>query len=185
MQAIDALIHRVSAARLGAPAPTAEQRELLFKAAMRAPDHGQLRPWRFLTVEGEALTKLGELYAQALLEKDLAVSEAQLEKARKMPHRAPLMIVAIASLKDHPKVPHSEQRLTVGCAVHAMTLAAFAQGLGAIWRTGELAFDPYVAKGLGLAAHEEIIGYLYLGTPLAPLRAAPVLDPAPFISAFN
>ena len=183
MQAIDALLNRVSSARLGAPAPSAVEREVLFKAAMRAPDHAQLRPWRFLTVEGESLTKLGALYAKALLAKEPEASEAQLEKARNMPHRAPLIVVAIASFKEHPKVPFSEQRLTVGCAVHAMTLAAFAQGLGAIWRTGDMAHDPVVAQGLGLAANEEIIGYLYLGTPLAEFRTAPSLDPAPFIQA--
>ena len=54
MQALDALLNRVSVPRLLEPAPTAEQREVLFAAAMRAPDHGQLRPWRFLTVEGAA-----------------------------------------------------------------------------------------------------------------------------------
>ena len=54
MQALDALLNRVSVPRLIDPAPTAEQREVLFGAAMRAPDHGHLQPWRFLTVEGAA-----------------------------------------------------------------------------------------------------------------------------------
>ena len=35
MQALDALLNRVSVPRLVDPAPTAEQREVLFNAAMR------------------------------------------------------------------------------------------------------------------------------------------------------
>ena len=54
MQALDALLNRVSVPRLIDPAPTAEQREVLFAAATRAPDHGHLQPYRFLTVEGAA-----------------------------------------------------------------------------------------------------------------------------------
>ena len=67
MQALDALLNRVSVPRLLDPAPTAEQREVLFAAAMRAPDHGHLQPWRFLTVEGQAREQLGEILAQAAL----------------------------------------------------------------------------------------------------------------------
>ena len=66
MEAYEALVNRVSHARLGEPAPTAGQLERLFRVALRAPDHGQLRPWRFLTVEGEARQQLGELFARAL-----------------------------------------------------------------------------------------------------------------------
>ena len=65
MQALDALLNRVSVPRLLDPAPTQEQRDLLFAAAMRAPDHGQLRPWRFLTVEGCAREQMGTLLAEA------------------------------------------------------------------------------------------------------------------------
>ncbi|MER8125044.1 nitroreductase family protein, partial [Acinetobacter baumannii] len=80
-----------------------------FQAALRAPDHGQLRPWRFLTIEGQGREQLGELFAQALQNKGEA-SQAALDKARAMPLRAPLLIVVIAKLQDHFKVPKSEQR---------------------------------------------------------------------------
>ena len=65
MQALDLLLNRVSVGRLLEPAPDAAQRELMFRAALRAPDHGQLRPWRFITVDGEARARLGELFAEA------------------------------------------------------------------------------------------------------------------------
>ncbi|MBF7144650.1 MULTISPECIES: NAD(P)H nitroreductase [Pseudomonas] len=171
MQALQALLERVSVSRLIDPAPSAAQRELMFEAAMRAPDHGQLRPWRFLTVEGDARLALGELLAQAAAAKDDA-NEAAIEKARKGPLRAPLVVVAVAVVQPHPKVPASEQVLTAGCAVHGLLLAAYAQGLGAMWRSGELSFAPSVAAGLGLAEHEQIIGFIYLGTPAHDIRPA-------------
>ena len=184
MEALDALLNRVSVPRLMEPAPNAAQREALFQAALRAPDHGQLRPWRFLTVEGQAREKLGQLLAEAVkLEGD--TSEAALDKARAMPLRAPLLVVVIARLQDHFKVPASEQRLAAGCAAHGILLAAHAQGIGAVWRTGELSYSKHVAKGLGLADNEEIIAFLYLGTPLNEPRTAPVLATADFVSAWG
>ena len=43
-------------------------------------------------------------------------------------------------------------------------LAAFAQNVGAMWRTGPMATHPVVHHGLGLESHERIISFLYLGT---------------------
>lgn len=184
MEALDALINRVSVARLGEPAPTPAQRELLFRAALRAPDHGQLRPWRFLTVEGAAREQLGELLARAQLAREPQAPAAMLDKARGMPLRAPLLVVVIACLKDHPKVPEVEQLLAAGCAAHGLLLAAHAQGIGAIWRTGELSHDQTVQAGLGLAQNERIVGFLYLGTPQGELRKPQALEPADFVAGW-
>ena len=89
MEALDALLNRVSVPRLTDPAPNAAQREALFQAALRAPDHGQLRPWRFLTIEGQGREKLGELFAEALQSKGYS-SLAALDTPRAMPLRGPL-----------------------------------------------------------------------------------------------
>ncbi|MEK1913888.1 MAG: nitroreductase family protein [Pseudomonas chlororaphis] len=185
MEALDALLNRVSVPRLVDPAPTAAQREALFAAALRAPDHGQLRPWRFLTVEGAAREQLGELLVEAVQLQGGEVTQAALDKARAMPLRAPLVVVVVARLQEHVKVPKSEQRLAAGCAAHGILLAAYAQGIGAVWRTGELSYSPYVAKGLGLGEGEEIIAFLYLGTPLNEPRVAPKVDATEFVSAWS
>ncbi|GAB3474013.1 nitroreductase family protein [Azotobacter salinestris] len=184
MEALDALLNRVSVARLRDPAPSAEQREHLFAAALRAPDHAQLRPWRFLTVEGEARAHLGELFASAIAASQPEAREEVLQKARSAPLRAPLLVVVIASLKEHPRVPDVEQILSAGCAAHALLVAAHAQGLGAMWRTGDAAYDPRVAAGLGLTGNERIIGFLYLGTPEGEPRLPHRLNVADFVSAW-
>lgn len=184
MDAVDALLNRVSVPRLREPAPDAAQRELLFRAALRAPDHGQLRPWRFLTVEGAARERLGELFAQALAAGTDGASEEALAKARAMPLRAPLLVVVIARVQAHFKVPAQEQVIAAGCAAHAMLLAAHAQGIGAVWRTGELAYNARVAAGLGLAENEQVIAFLYMGTPERELRTPQPLAVADFVSAW-
>ena len=181
MEALDALLNRVSVPRLVEPAPSAEQRDVMYRVALRAPDHGQLRPWRFLSIEGESLNRLGELYAQAVGLDQNASSES-IEKARLMPLRAPLIVVVIACPKEHPKVPEVEQLMAASCAAHGMLLAAHAQGVGAVWRTGAMAYDAHVAAGLGLSGAEQIVGYLYLGMPERELRKAQPLDPADFVS---
>jgi len=181
MDALDALLNRVSAPRLIEPAPTEEQRQVLFRAALRAPDHAQLRPWRFLTVEGRARNELGELFASAL---GADTAPETIAKTLAMPLRAPLLVVVIARVQEHPKVPAQEQVLAAGCAAHGILLAAHAQGIGAVWRTGELAYNARVAKGLGLADNEQIIAYLYLGTPERELRTPHDLPVEEFVTAW-
>ncbi|MES2820792.1 MAG: nitroreductase family protein [Pseudomonadota bacterium] len=185
MDALEALLTRVSAPRLVDPAPDAAQRDLLFRAALRAPDHGQLRPWRFITVEGAARARLGEVLARALLSGNPEAPMEALDKAHAMPLRAPLLVLVVARVQDHPKVPPQEQVLAAGCAAHAILLAAHAQGIGAVWRTGELSYSAPLAAALGLAAGEQLIAFLYLGTPERALRIPAVLEPADFVSTWT
>ncbi|MHA6493849.1 nitroreductase family protein [Pseudomonas borbori] len=185
MDALDGLLNRVSVPRLREPAPDIAQRELLFRAALRAPDHGQLRPWRFLTIEGAAREQLGELFVEALAgaSSEPLSDEAQ-AKARAMPLRAPLLVVVIARVHANGKVPAQEQVIAAGCAAHGILLAAHAQGIGAVWRTGELAYNTLVGSRLGLSEAEQIIGFLYLGTPERELRTPPQLQVADFVTAW-
>ncbi|KUM43183.1 nitroreductase family protein [Pseudomonas sp. EpS/L25] len=174
MDALEALCNRASVGRLTEPGPSVEQLELLLRVADRAPDHKLLRPWRLILVSGEGRERLGELYAEALLRREPGVDAAALDKARRMPLRAPLVIAVVASPQEHPKVPLQEQIITAGCVAHGLVNAAFALGLGAVWRSGEFSYDPWVLRGLGLAAEEQLVGYIYLGTPeVAPRVPAP------------
>jgi nitroreductase len=185
MQALDVLLNRVSVPRLIDPAPDAARREVMFGAALRAPDHGQLRPYRFITVEGAARERMGDLLVQALQAFGGEVTPQALEKARLGPLRAPLVVVVVACLQEHYKVPKTEQLITAGCAAHGVLLAAYALGVGAVWRSGDLSYSPVVAEGFGLAAGEEVIGFLYLGTPLNPPRVAAKVDVAGYVSGWQ
>lgn len=164
MNALDMLHRRSSSPVLSDPAPTPAQLEVLWQAAARAPDHALLRPYRFLVIEGPERAVLGELFVKAASAKNSQIEATRLEKIRSMPLRAPMLLVAVAVTQDHPKVPEVEQVITAGCATQAIIQAAFALGLGAMWRTGEMAFDTQVKAGLGLQSHEQIIGFIYLGS---------------------
>ncbi len=164
MDALDALHLRSSVPKLGDPLPPQEMLDNIYKAAFRAADHAVLRPWRFLVIQGEARQRLGELFVQAGLDGKAELDAAALEKLRAKPLRAPLILVCVSSFKPHPKVPEIEQHLSAAAATQNMLTAAFAQGLGAMWRTGSLAYNAVVKSGLGLSPEEKIIGFLYIGT---------------------
>ena len=170
MDAKQLLLTRQSTPRLVAPAPTAEQLSFLLDAAARVPDHGAITPWEFIIAVDDGLNKLAEVFVNAAKQK--GADEAFLNKASNMPHRAPMVITVVAKTKQHDKVPVLEQQLAVGCATMAMQQAAFSIGLGAVWRTGDFAFDPIVNQQLGLTADDQIIGFLYVGTPavVAPIK---------------
>lgn len=177
MDAIELLLNRASVApRLHGEAPVAEEAlETILQAAVRAPDHGRLRPWRFLLIRGTARERLGEVFADALLRRAPDASQTMIRKERERPLRSPLVITVIARLtRDHPKVPEIEQMMSAGAAAYNMVLAAQALGLGAIWVTGANAYDEHVLQALGLGKDEKLAGYVYVG----PLReGARVITP--------
>lgn len=160
MQALELLLERHSIAKLAEPAPEGEVLEAIYHAGLKTPDHGGLAPWRFIEVSGQGLDKLSAIFKEAA-----DTEQGDPEKAANMPYRAPLIIIAIAHIKPHPKVPNVEQLLSAGCAVHAMQMAAQAQGFNGIWRTGAMSYSESVNQALGLTENEQIVGFLYLGTP--------------------
>lgn len=172
MSFLDVLVSRSSVATLVEPAPAAEVLDKMFAAAVSAPDHGRLRPWRFIVIEGTGLARLGDVMAEALRRREPGCPEAKLAAERKKPLRAPMIVVAAAVMAEHPGVPKIEQIVAVGAAVENLLLAAHALGYGGFWRTGAAAHDPEVKRQLGLAAADEIVGFIYLGTAGAATAAA-------------
>ena len=162
MEAVEALLSRVSAPRLTGTVPDSLLADML-QAAQRAPDHAQLAPYRFLVITGEGRAALGALMVAARLAAAPDTDAATLAKLRLKPLRAPMMIIGIAAPTPHPKVPEIEQLLTAGIALQNMSSMAWARGFGAIWRTGDLAYNHHVQAGLGLAEHEQVTGFLYVG----------------------
>lgn len=173
MDALSLLHNRNSMPQLQAPGPDKTQLEDILKAALRAPDHAWLRPWRFLVIEGEGLHELGELFVTAACNQHGELDEAKKEKMRRKPLRAPLIITVIACFQKHHKIPRDEQLIAAGCAAHGLILAAHALGFGAMWRTGDNAEYPVVREGLGVTADEQIIGFIYLGTPANSYKPLP------------
>lgn len=183
MDALTLLLNRRSASRLTTPAPDSKALDAILQAGMRAPDHGALKPWRFVVMQNEGIERFSQLLHKAAVTSNLG-PEVE-EKAKNAPFRAPLIITVIATVKQHPKVPEWEQIVAAGCSVQAMQMAAVAQGFGGIWRSGSWTHDAVVREGLGCGEHDHIVGFLYLGTPSlsAPTTVSPA-DLTDFVTYF-
>jgi nitroreductase len=164
MQAIDALLRRHSARGLTEPAPDDGALELIFESATRAPDHGRLRPWRFIVIKSEDRGRFGDLLAEHAQRTRLNASPEALEKERKKAFRAPLLVIVAAVVTPDGKIPEIEQVLSAGAAAQNMLLAAFVLGFNAVWKTGGAAYDDQVKESLGLQSKDRIVGFLYMGT---------------------
>src|SRR5512132_202774 len=116
MELIEALNSRATAKTYGADAPTKEHLAIALQAAVRAPDHGRLRPWRFMIIEGEQRRRFGELLAASARRRVPGLSEGDLQRERDKAMRAPLIIVTVCRVVPGTKVPAVEQILAAGAA---------------------------------------------------------------------
>jgi len=163
MELIEALNTRTTAKTYGDTAPTKEHLAIALQAAVRAPDHGRLRPWRFMIIEGAQRRKFGDLLAASALRRVPGLSEGDLQRERDKAMRAPMVIVVVCRIVPGTKVPAIEQILAAGAAAQNILLALHALGYANAWKTGEAAYDTDVKKSLGLAADDHIVGFIYAG----------------------
>ncbi len=181
MDALTALHTRNSVNLLCEPGPSKSQLENIFKAGLRACDHKSLAPWKYLVIEGGAREKFGLLMAEVKrISNSGELDDALASKLASKPFRAPTILVVAAKITEHEKVPEIEQILSAGAGAQMMMVAAHAQGVGAIWRSGSMMFHPAMREGLGLDEKDHIVGFLYLGTPSAT-KALPTLKSEDFV----
>ncbi len=165
----------VPSKQLGEPGPDHATLLRMLTSAVRVPDHGKLVPFRFIRLQGEARHALGDLLAARTLHLQPDAADAVVEKDRARFSHAPVIVTVVARLTPGHKVPEQEQLLSAGCACFALLQAAQALGYGAQWLTAWMAYDPEVARYLGLAEGECIVGFIHIGTPTreAPERQRP------------
>ncbi len=181
MSHLEKLLSRKSHNKLISPAPSKIQVETMMKAALRAPDHAQLKPWRYQVFTGESLKRLGDHFVSASLSANSDLTSDKIEKIRNKPLRAPMVIVAIVNLVEHRKVPEIEQILSAGASVQNLIMAAHFMQIGAMWRTGDLAFNRNLMDMLGLLNNESIVGFVYLGQEEGNKKPVPMVDQTDFV----
>jgi nitroreductase len=160
-----------------APGPDEGQIARMLAIATRVPDHGNLAPWRFVAIDDRAA--FAALLDRAYRAEQRAMpSRLELKANRDFAHQAPVLVVAVFCPDRQSKVPLWEQQLSMGAVVLNLELAATAQGYVAGWLTGWAAYSPAVARTLGLDDHEQIAGFIFVGSPSAPLqeRSRPLLS---------
>jgi nitroreductase len=167
MDLFEAIETRSSAARLTGPGPNAEQLDRLMRAAAHAPDHGRLKPWRFIILDGPDRVLFAKAAAAAKRARVPAMTDEQMALEQEKFVRSPVIVLAACVLeRSKTKVPEIEQVIAVGAAVENLFLAAHALGFGVMWKTGAAAYDPAVKAVVGLRPDDHIVAILHLGTRL-------------------
>ncbi|MCA0758692.1 nitroreductase [Paenibacillus sp. N4] len=152
--------------------------EKVLESAIWAPSHHNTQPWKFIVMTGDGRSRLAEGYARVSAAAAPGLSgqplEDRLAKERTKAFRAPVVIAAVCSPSDDPRAVLAEELAAAHAAVQNLLLAAHANGLGAIWRSGEPMYHSLMKETFGLSAKEQLVGLVYLGypdmTPLEPAR---------------
>lgn len=162
------LAHRRSTkiAQLGDHGPDRAQVLDILRLAVRVPDHGKLAPWRFLVLEGEGRAKAGA--ALAAIRTDDGADADTVGQTRGLFLRAPVVVGVVSRAAPHAKIPEWEQLLSAGAVCFQLLLAAHAAGFAGCWLTEWPTYDARARAALGLAEHERIAGFVYLGTAAEP-----------------
>jgi nitroreductase len=167
MELFEAIETRSSAARLTEPGPSPEDLDRMLEAAAHAPDHGRLKPWRFIIINGPDRVAFAKAAAAAKRARVPAISDEQMALEQEKFERSPAIVLAACVLdRTKTKVPEIEQVIAVGAAVENLFLAAHALGYGVMWKTGAAAYDPAVKAVVGLRPEDHIVAILHLGKRL-------------------
>ena len=162
--AIEMLLKRFSVGpnHLVAPAHAEEQIWLALCAALRAPDHEKLIPYRFVLISDETRPKLGELFAAFARRCGRCAKEIEIE--RKRATLGPLLLAFVVSIEtDHQRVAPHEQWLAAGAALSNFLTALHAMGFAGKMVSGHKAADPAIQAAF-CAPGETLIDWIAAGT---------------------
>jgi nitroreductase len=169
--------------RLLAPGPDAAALERILHAAAHAPDHGLLRPWRFVLIPQERRADLGAAFEDVLTARDPAADAATRAAARDKAHYAPCLLVAILVDAPGTPIPTDEKLVSLGCAIQNVLLAAQALDVASGLASGGALDAPPMRRLLRLEAHERAVCFIGLGTAAAAKPPRPRPQPAQFFTS--
>lgn len=173
----------VSARNMTEPGPSPEQLAQMLTIAARVPDHGKLVPWRFIVFSGEARLRAGVALADVQQAKG-QVSDDDLAFTRSAFARAPVVVAVISTARPHPKIPLVEQTSSAAAAAMTLCQAAHASGFAANWLTDWFAYDEGAKMVIGIAAHETVIGFVYVGSATEAPQERPRPELANIVTYF-
>lgn len=168
----DTLLSRRSYWPLADPGPSDAELDLIFDAALRAPDHGRLLPWRFALIRGDARVELAETLVDVAAAREPDKPRTAHAHRRDKAYAAPVIIALGASVSRDSAIPEMEQLLSVGAATMNMLNAIHALGYGGFWATGPDASDAALKSALDFEPADRLVGFLFVGTPKSFERRA-------------
>ncbi|HEY9066642.1 MAG TPA: nitroreductase [Burkholderiaceae bacterium] len=154
----------VSPKRLIAPGPDLATLELMLQAALAAPDHGGLHPWRVIEFRAEHRAELAALFEAEKLRRDPLATPMDRVRARDHALLPPVLLGFVVAPQARTKIPPREQWLAAGAALGNLLNAAHQLGYGAIVLSGERCFDETLAAALGVTGDEQLVGFVSIGT---------------------
>jgi nitroreductase len=153
-----------SAKTLTDPIPNDDSLEKILTAAARSPDHGKLEPWRFLILEKKTMSKLANEVSR--IGGIRGIDKHKVEKSAATFLKSPLIVAVVSSPKITERIPLIEQQLSAGAVCLSLLNAAHAEGWGANWLTGWVAYDEmFLVSVLGLSVNEFVAGFIHIGSP--------------------
>ena len=158
MSLLDAVSRRRSQPKVTADAPSHAELLPLVAAASSVADHAALRPWRLIELRGAARERLGAAFVEAS-----GLEGADAAKLAAKPLRASLLIAVVEAVQPSHKVADWEQEAVASGVAHTLSLLLDDAGWGVMWRTGHLTRSLPVRVMHGLADHEQLLGWLYVG----------------------
>jgi nitroreductase len=178
------LLHRYSLGikHLSEPGPSDSELAVFTAAALRAPDHAELIPFRFVAVRGEARERLASIFEQYARDKGKDAESCALERERAL--RAPVIVAVVARIDmHHPVVPTHEQWACVGGAITNFLNAAHFSGFAGKMLSGEKVRDTKVVSAF-CSVGEVLVGWISLGTAATTLSTNKSKNPEAVLSFF-
>lgn len=155
----------VAVRRMGRPGPSAAELTQILSAALAAPDHGALRPWRVIHCTEAGKARLAELFIAAKLRAKPEAAEAELARERDKAMKPPVLLAMLATPKPaKAEITEAEQLAAAGAALQSILLAAFGLGYGAIILSGSRCADPAVRQAFGASPNDHLLGFISIGT---------------------
>ena len=154
--------------------------DAILTAGLRVPDHGALKPWRLVVLQGDIRKALDEevILAEFMRanpdaeDKFIAIETSRLQRAH-------TVIAVLSSPVEHPKIVEWEMALSAGAVCTTLLYAAQSMGYAAQWLTEWYAYNDAMLTRLGgVAGHDRIAGFIYIGEKIKdPMeRTRPDLD---------
>jgi nitroreductase len=170
-QPLSSLLHRYSLGGkdLAEPGPTKDELQLIAQAALRAPDHSELIPFRFVIVEGLARERLADLFEDYAKREGKSEVSCNIERSRAL--HVPVTIAVVARIDlSHPLVPAHEQWACIGGAITNTLNALHTMGYAGKMLSGGKVRDQALNQAF-CQTGETLVGWIVVGTPIKPPRA--------------
>jgi len=183
----DLLASRRSVAprRLAAPSPSADEVARMLAAALAGPDHGGLRPWRFIEFPLESRQLLADLFEAEKRRRDPLAEALDVQRAREHALVPPSLLAFVVRPMARASVPLREQWLAAGAALGNFLNAAHLLGYGAMVLSGERCDDVPLQRALGIAPDEQLAGFVSAGTIAMAPRTSTRPEPRSMIRAWQ